>query len=231
MEYDDLKRNFTKIKSSIDKSIFARDTLIEKINNNELLLEDYKDKRTHANLADIYLRSRAAEILKTTLETISGMVTDLLQQMYGSDYEFCFVYNERAQEKGERVGFNITPTITSNLNGIRNTTSIKNSRGGGLIEVVSVLLRFAVLKYFNYNGIIILDETWVSVSADEKMVNLIKFLTHYIEECDIQLLFITHRAEMFGKDANNIIQVKKNDGIAKVRQINYDDILKEMVTV
>lgn len=231
MEYGNLKTKFSRIQKSIDQSIFERDALVKKIEQNELLLETYKNQRSNANMAEIYLKSRAADILKNTMGVISEMVTDLLQQMYGSDYVFSFVYNEKAQEKGEKVGFNITPVISSNLNGELITTSIKNARGGGLIEVVSVLLRFAILKYFNYNGLIILDETWVSVSADEKMVNLIDFLGQYIDECDIQLLFITHRAEMFGKNAENIIQVKKIDGIANVKQINYDDILNNMVTV
>ena len=87
------------------------------------------------------------------------------------------------------------------------------------------------LKELNFRGIIILDETWVSVSADEKMINLIKFLNHYVDECDIQVLFITHRAEMFGKNANSILQVSKNDGIANVKKVSFDDIIAQRVDV
>ena len=55
------------------------------------------------------------------------------------------------------------------------TTTIKDSRGGGLIEVMSVLLRLAFLNLSGYNGLVILDETWAAVSADNKMSALIDF--------------------------------------------------------
>ena len=63
------------------------------------------------------------------------------------------------------------------------------------------------------------------------MINLIDFINEYIKTADIQVLFITHRAEMFGKNADNILQVSKNHGIANVAQVSYDDILAQRVEI
>ena len=71
----------------------------------------------------------------------------------------------------------------------------------------------------------ILDETFGAVSSDEKMINLNQFLKHYIEESDSQILFITHKAEVFGKYASKIYKVDKNDGVASISEISYTDIL------
>ena len=74
----------------------------------------------------------------------------------------------------------------------------------------------------------ILDETWVSVSNDEKLHNLVKFLHHYIEESELQVLLVTHRAETFGKIADNILKVYKEQGVGKCIPISYDDLIEQM---
>ena len=154
------------------------------------------------------------------------MLTLAIKSIYGIDYEFSFEYNDKAIEKGERGAFNITPSISSGLGENRFTTSI-GARGGGLKEVISVLLRLAFLKFYGYKGVIVLDETWSSLSADMKMDNLIEFMESYIEETDIQIVFITHRAEMFGKIAKKIILVSKDSSSSEsnVAEMNYNDML------
>ena len=96
--------------------------------------------------------------------------------MYGDDYDFGFLYNEKAQEKGEKVGFNLMPTITNTVNGKRVTTYSMDSRGGGILETISVFLRWVFIQMDGYRGPLILDESWSAVSADDKMEMLIDFI-------------------------------------------------------
>lgn len=231
MDLDTLNNQFDTLDREINHQVFKRNQLKEQLKTKYENLEDLRLKRAAVNKSSLFVKSRAYNVRKNSTDITGQMVSDALKPMYGEDYEFSFAYNEDKLAKGERSGFNIQPTIISDIDGIRMATSVQNARGGGLVEVVSVLLRFAFLKLLNYNGLIVLDETWASVSADEKMVNLIDFLNDYVKEADIQVLFITHRAEMFGKSADNILKVSKTNGIAKVTNITYNDIVTQRVDV
>jgi hypothetical protein len=225
MTLDELKNEIDIYSKIIDKKVFEKEQLEKNLQLYSEEIESLKEKKNNSTKGSLLLKSLANDTRKQSLEIIENMITQAIKPMYGDDYEFSFRYNEKSLEKGEKSGFNIQPSITSEINGHKITTSIKNSRGGGLLEVMSVLLRFAVLKLCNYNGVIVLDETWASLSADDKMVNLIDFIDVFIKETDIQVLFITHRAEMFGKNADNIIYVDKSSGIANIKNMSYDDIL------
>lgn len=189
-------------------------------------LDNYKIQKNYKDKANLLLKSKAAETRKNVIGTIETMITQALQSIYDPTYEFSFKLNEKAVEKGERNAWNITPSVSSGLGSNRITTTI-NSRGGGLSEVISVLLRLAFLKFYNYKGTVFLDETWASVSADDKMDNLIEFMKYYIEETDMQIVLITHRAEMFGKIANKINLVTKDcdESISTVSELTYDNMV------
>lgn len=231
MDLEDLIDKFNGLEKIINHQVFKRNQLKDQLKSKSEYLEELRLKRSEVNKSSLFVKSRAYNVRKNSTDITGQMVSDALKPMYGDDYEFSFAYNEDKLAKGERSGFNIQPTIISDIDGVRMATSVQNARGGGLVEVVSVLLRFAFLKLLNYNGLIVLDETWASVSADEKMVNLIDFLNEYTKEADIQVLFITHRAEMFGKNADNILRVSKENGVAKVNSITFNDIISQRVDV
>lgn len=228
MTLSELKKSLESCNSKLLIMKARRDKLLEDKTSKEERLEIEKDDKFHTNQASLLLKSQAADTRKSALEAIDDMTTQAIKPMFGDDYSFKFDYDSNALDKGLKSGFNITPKITSLINGQPISTSIKESRGGGLIEVMSVLLRFSFLKLIGYNGLIILDETWVSVSNDEKLKNLIKFLDSYIEESNIQVLLVTHRAELFGKISNNILKVYKEDGIGKCIPITYDELIDGM---
>ena len=231
MSLDNIKNRFELIDKEISNKVFRRKQLMETLDEKQKNFLNLKVLRNNANKSSLYLKSRAYDVRKHSTDVTGKMVTEALKFMYGDDYEFHFAYNEEKLAKGEKSGFNIKPIITSEIDRKKISTSVENASGGGLVEVVSVLLRLAFLKHCNYNGLIVLDETWASVSADEKMVKLIEFINEYIKETNIQVLFITHRAEMFGKNAENIIQVTKKNGIANVAKISYNDILNQRVDI
>lgn len=226
MTISELKSGAKNVEKKLNSKIFSRENDIDNLEKEKTNLEDLKNKKVIYDKASILLKAQAAETREATIGTIEAMLTLAIKSIYGIDYEFSFEYNDKAIEKGERGAFNITPSISSGLGENRFTTSIA-ARGGGLKEVISVLLRLAFLKFYGYKGVIVLDETWSSLSADMKMDNLIEFMESYIEETDIQIVFITHRAEMFGKIAKKIILVSKDSSSSEsnVAEMNYNDML------
>lgn len=221
-----LKADVKLIEKKINSKLFSREKDIEDLEKQKTQLENLKIDKLIYDKSSLLLKAQAAETREATIGTIEELISQGLQSIYGFDYGFSFKYNEKAIEKGERGAFNITPSVTSGLGDNKITTSI-SARGGGLKEVISVLLRLAFLKFYKHSGTIVLDETWASLSADTKMDNLIEFMDHYIKETDIQIIFITHRAEMFGKIANKIIYVSKDSSSSEstVAEMDYDDML------
>lgn len=225
MDIEDIKSQFEIVDLKIKQKQFKKNQLIELLESETDKQKELVEKRSIANRSSLFLKSRAYNVRKNSIDVVNQIVTDALKPIYGDDYEFVLAINEEKLAKGESSGFNIKPLIISDIDGKRIATSVQSARGGGVTEIVSVILRFAFLKLVNYNGLIVLDETWASVSADEKMLNLIDFLNYYVKEADVQVLFITHRAEMFGKNADNIIHVNKSNGVADIKKISYNDII------
>ena len=229
MDYSDLVKQFNKNEKELIKREYARELLIKSIKAKTEELELLKINKEKNNQAALFLKSKAADTRKTSCEVIDDIVTKAIQPIYGDDYSFSFQSNEKAIEKGLKSSFNLIPTISSKLGNSILSTSIKDSRGGGLSEVMSVLLRLAFLNLNGYNGLVVLDESWAAVSADEKMDSLINFFDGYVKESGIQVLLITHRTEMFGKIADNILKVKKENGSANVYPATYEEVLEEYV--
>lgn len=226
----ELEKDFKALEKELNQRVFTRDTLVKNIADKKNQLEADIAEKNHLQKASIFFKSKAQDTRETYIQTINNNITLLVKRMYGEDYEFGFHYNEKAQEKGEKIGFNLNPTITNTVNGKRVTTYSMDSRGGGILETISVFLRWVFLQLDGYNGPLILDESWSAVSADDKMEMLIDFIRQYINETDSQLIFVSHRAENFGKIANKIYQVQKENGVAKSTEITYEEIVEKQLS-
>ena len=222
-----IKNKLENINTKLIKLSAQRDLKLEQLEEKQALLDSELAERKKANKAALLLKAQAAETRKQALAHIQNMITPLIQDMYELGYGFEFVYNENTEEIENKTGFNIEPKIYSNLEGERIYTSIKDGRGGGLAETTSVYIRIAFLKFNNYDGVIILDEAWSAVSADEKMQSLCESLAKIIQEMDLQVILISHRAEMFGKIAQRILYVDKQNGKSTVYPMRYDTILEK----
>lgn len=224
MNLNELENLYNQQNKLVIQRTTARDFLEQQLNDKENALAlDVKLKDDNLK-AHLYLRKQVIDNLQSAIETVNQIVTSVLKRVFGDDYTFALTYNEEALLKGERSGLNINCTITSKMEGDEMTTSVKDSRGGGLLETISVILRWAFLNYLGYNGAIILDESWSAVSADEKMINLVDFINAYTQETSSQIIFITHRAEMFGREASTINRVYKADGLSQIERISFEQI-------
>jgi ABC-type iron transport system FetAB ATPase subunit len=230
MNRSDFEKQFRALEKEINQKVYTRDTLVKTIADKKSELESDIAEKAHLNKASIFFKSKAQDTRETYIQTINYHLSMLVKRMYGDDYEFGFLYNEKAQEKGEKIGFNLYPTITNSVNGKRVTTYSMDSRGGGILETISVFLRWVFVRLDGYNGPLILDESWSAVSADDKMEMLIEFIKQYIVETDSQLIFVTHRAENFGKIADKIFLVQKENGVAKSSEITYAEIVEKQLS-
>ena len=154
---------------------------------------------------------------EAAISSIEETGTYALKAVAGDDYKIHFLKNE---EKKNSAAFKMEIGIESNFNNQKVITGLKDERGGGMVETVSFGLRFAALELLGYDGPIILDEAFKSVSSDEKIVNVAELLKLYVDSSKRQMIFATHKADVFEQYADHIISVKKIDGISQASEIN-----------
>lgn len=227
MDLSEIKKECNKLERHLIALEAERDTLLALLEEQELKLLELETKKDQNKKGQIFLRLKAADTRIQALASIEEIVTAALREIYGEDYIFTLEMKEVSSKEGENTGlFTILPCIEKVIDGKRVKRPIKGSNGGGVLEIISVLLRFAFGTYNNYNGIYILDEALSAVSKDGVMEKLLIFLDRYITELGLQVILITHSAEKFSQISTQNYLVYKEDGIAKMKLVSRDDILE-----
>jgi hypothetical protein len=209
------------IKSNLIELRGARDQLIKVKNKEEDKIVGLKETQKLSNQAQLFLLSEITDRRKNAIDSIEKMGTFALRLVYGEGYKLRF--NTFEEKRKEGIGnFKMEINVVSPFNGGELTTGLMGERGGGVIEIVAFALRIAALNWAHYNGPLILDEAYKSMSNDDKLQSVAQFLKEVSSQTGRQILFATHRAETFSKVADNIVLVDKKDGIAQCTCV--DDI-------
>ncbi|MDP4182811.1 MAG: ATPase [Bacillota bacterium] len=173
---------------------------LQKIIDNLDLLEKV---RTLLQKASEYAREQSKQ-------QIESLVTNCLQFIFNSSLEFKIEINEvRGRPEAEFY-------VISNINGDVIKTKPQESRGGGVVDVVSLAIRIAMLEYnsMSINGPIILDEPAKHVS-DDYIVQVAEFLKQISTMFKRQVIIITHNKHL-NEIADRWFYVDMNDGISKI---------------
>lgn len=223
---DEFKKKIRRKEIELSKLESDRKNMLDTLETKRQEFEEQKLERQANFDASIYLKKQAKETREQSLDLIEGITTKAIKPMYGDDYEFVFKDNNADLENGVVSTVKITPSICSRFQDDVLVNGIIDGRGGGVAETVSVILRLGVLKLYNYNGATILDETWASLSADEKLENCIKWFVEFIQQTDNQIILVTHRAEFFTKVSDSIhLCEKTEDNQAIVTKVTHEQIM------
>ena len=209
----------------------ARNQLVKNRQAEESRLAELREEHRLADQASLFLAAEIVERRQKAIEAIESIGTSALRMIYGPDYALIFDTFDEKREKGEKGGFKMEIQIQSDLKSQPLRTGLMGERGGGVIEVTAFGLRIAALDWMGYDGPLILDEAWKSMSADAKIEAVAEFLKFYADNKKRQIIFATHRADVFGKHAHNIVRIAKNNGIASARRMSYEEILEEAATL
>ena len=210
------KLNTYSIKLAQQKGIKERidsqcDELKNKISGEYTLVKNKKE----AHLLTLAFISERRE---SAIKVIESTGTYALRAINGDDYKLHFLRND---DKKNSAAFKMEVGIESNFENKKIITGLMGERGGGVVESGSVGLRMGALEWSGYIGPLILDEAWKSVSSDEKIKNVAEFLKMYVDTSSRQVIFSTHKADVFSNYADHLIYVKKQKGISS---ISYGDI-------
>lgn len=231
MDIDEIKRFCNKLERELIALEIERDALQALLDKQESKVAELETLKNNNKNASIFIRQIAADTRTQALAIIEQLVTAALKPIFGEDYAFFLELKEVSTKESENTGlFTISPCVEKLQNGKLVKHPVRDNNGGGLQEIVSLLLRIAFGQYSGYRGPYIFDESLAAVSRDFVFENMLVFIDSYMKELDLQIIQITHNPDLFSQISSINYQIFKENGMAKARQISQDDI-KEMQNI
>lgn len=231
MDIDEIKRFCNKLERELIALEIERDALQVLLDKQESKVAELETLKNNNKNASIFIRQIAADTRTQALAIIEQLVTAALKPIFGEDYAFYLELKEVSTKESENTGlFTISPCVEKLQNGKLVKHPVKDNNGGGLQEIVSLLLRIAFGQYSGYQGPYIFDESLGAVSRDFVFENMLVFIDSYMKELDLQIIHITHSPDLFSQISSINYQIFKENGMAKAKQVSQDDI-KEMQNI
>jgi len=231
LDIDNIKLFCSKLERELIALEIERDALQALLDTQESKVAELETLKNNNKNASIFIRQIAADTRTQALAIIEQLVTAAIKPIFGEDYTFFLELKEISTKESENTGlFTIFPCIEKLQNGKLVKHPVRGGNGGGVQEIVSILLRIAFGQYSGYQGPYIFDESLGAVSKDFVFEKLLIFLDSYIKELDLQIIHITHSPELFSQISSINYQIFKENGMAKAKQVSQDDI-KEMQNI
>lgn len=173
------------IKYTMKKNIKKR--LEKKLRQKSEEMTEIKDIIDTLEQVRILLQRTSEYARKQIKQQIELLVTHCLQFVFGPNIEFSI---ELVEARG-RIEADFY--VISTYGDYKVKTKPQDARGGGIVDVISLALRIAVIQSTNLykDGPLILDEPVKHVS-DEYIVNIAQFLKQISEVFHRQIIMVTH---------------------------------------
>lgn len=170
-------------------------------------INDLDDQLQVAEEARLLLNKAGAEARESARLRLETTVTDALRYVYGPEFRFII----EIDEGGKRAEAEFYVESISDGEAIRNKP--EDSRGGGVIDLISIALRVSLIQIHSnpsIKGPIILDEPGKHVSADYTM-KLATFLKQMSAAFGRQIIISTHQSDL-ASIADEQIEVEMKGG-------------------
>ncbi|HEY8345955.1 MAG TPA: ATPase [Symbiobacteriaceae bacterium] len=161
----------------------------------------------------VLLQQTAEHARKQAQQQIEMLVTNTLQAIFGPDYAFRIQLTEKAGRA--EAEFYVTSRYGTEVL----ETRPQDSRGGGVVDVVCLGLRIAMLETYRprLQGALILDEPAKHVSDDfiQPTAQFLKMVSQFFGR---QVIMVTHNPHL-AETAEVAYQVTLRDGISQVSRL------------
>jgi len=171
--------------------------------------DEYKERSQVFEQVTVLLQQTSEHARKQAREQIEVLVTNSLRSIFGQDYSFKIDLTEKAGRPEAEF------YVVSDMKGQKLETRPQDSRGGGVVDIVSLGLRIAMLETYRprLEGPLILDEPAKHVSED-----FIQPTAHFLKMV----------SDFFGRQ---VIMVTHNSHLAETAEVAYQVVLKENQSV
>lgn len=207
-----MKDDLNKARIHIGNILYKREMLSNTIDNNLLRITSAKEELDILDKTAILLQNTAKMQRSFVTSQIENIGTAALQYVYGADFKLLLELKQDSKKTSCEVY-----VVEKKSDGTELVRKPHKSRGGGVVDVVSLALRFAIIQVFNdpsIDGPVFLDEPGKHVSKDYSV-----FLSDFIKSAsDRQQILITHN-EFLAESGDKAIRVTKQNSISVIEEI------------
>ena len=209
-ELESVKRKYDSLKMHYFNEKGRRDILIDQKAKLEEALQKVLNNLDVLEQVRILLQKVSEYAREQSRRQIESLVTNCLQFIFDMNIEFKIEIEEvRGRPEAEFY-------VISNINGEEIKTKPQDARGGGVIDIISLAIRVAMLhcSSLEISGPLILDEPAKHVSEDY-IIQVAEFLKQVSSMFDMQVIMVTHNRHL-SEIANKGYRVGMIDGISRV---------------
>lgn len=176
-----------------------------------------KDENRTLEQCRVLLQRVGKTARETAKERLEETVTDALKFVFGPDFNFSIDLRDvRGRTEADFY-------VESIENGKVIRTQPEDARGGGVIDIIAIALRLALVQIYTdpvLKGPIILDEPGKHVSADYSM-KLATFLKQMSQSFDRQIIVSTHQPNLASlADEAHYVEIKGGKSIVRAPDSN-----------
>lgn len=204
MDFKDLKLTIESFKSDLVSDEVRLNITKNKIEDNLRKIKEIESDALILEQTALLLQKTAERKRAYVTQKIETIGTSAIQYVYGQDYSLKLELNNTKKNPECEV------YVVNKVNGQDHKFKPHTNKGGGVIDIVSLALRFAVLQVFNepvIDGPVLSDEPGKHVS-DEFSPLLSHFMQALSGETGRQQIVITHN-DFLAESASTVTRVKK----------------------
>ncbi len=212
-DINSLENELSKLKDYISKQEGKREKLIEQLDDNNSRMKEINAEIDKLEKVSILFQKTSEFAREQAKKQIETLVTKCLQYVFESDIEFVIEIEEmRNKANAEFYVINETEDMIIK-------TKPELSRGGGVVDIISLALRIAFLEIHKpqIQGPLILDEPAKHVSEDY-IFNVGDFLRQTSEMFNRQVIMVTHNHHL-SNISNNAYRVQLNGSTSSILPI------------
>lgn len=223
--WDSTKQRLDMLRIQLHEKRGVRNQLLKSKQEETVTLTEAQSAKKIAEKANLFLLSEITTRRKQAVGAIENIASSALKMVYGDGYSIQFYNFEDARKTGSNT-FNMEIQMVSPYGKGNKSlvTKLFGSRGGGGIEVSAFSLRLGALDWHKYEGPILLDEAFKSMSKDKKIHQVAKWIQAIHDATGRQIIFATHMGDVFGKISNKVLYVHNDLGKSGVREIDYNEL-------
>jgi DNA repair exonuclease SbcCD ATPase subunit len=201
--FEKLKRIYYNEKGKCEQLEKQRDKLSKK-------LLDTKDKIEILNSVKVLLQNVSEYTREQSKKRIEEIVSNSLQYIFDENVEFK-IEIEEVRGKADAEFYVITK-----VKGEEIKTKPQDARGGGVIDIISLAMRIAMIQCGNLDisGTIILDEPAKHVS-EEYITNVAEFLRQTTKILNRQIIMVTHNRHL-SEISDKCYRIEMDEGVSRV---------------
>ncbi len=174
-------------------------------------LEKIKEEKEVLEQVNLLFHETSEFAREQSRQQIEALVTNFLQYVFGEDFNFEIELRNRGGQPW--ADFYVVSKQGQDL--IKNEP--QDARGGGVVDVVSLALRIAILQSYQdpiIEGPLILDEPAKHVS-EEYIIKVTRFLKQINEMFKRQIIVVTHQQHL-SQVADKAFRVELKGGRSQV---------------